>query len=751
MEPTDRTLTDEHAPASSSDVVLAGRYRLHGILGRGGMGTVYRARDVELGEMIALKVVGRATSSDEGLERQRDEVRLARRVTHPNVARTFDIGEDNGLRFITMELVDGPSLRDVIGSELPLDRRLALLAHVASGLSAIHDAGIAHRDLKPENVLVSSAGVAKITDFGIARRADSVAEGMTTGTPRYMAPEVLAGAPPTPLADVYAFGLVAYEMLTGERFLGGDPAPATRALQAAVGGAHPDVVAFVLRCVSLAPDARPQGVAAFPPLVTRDVRVDAVPVRVAAPVRARLAACVFAADAPDAWLADSIPSEILRALARNDALEVVTSLLPAEGTISAARTLDIDVVLFGAVRHDGDDVRVSVRGVSADDELQLFARSATLPLDRIASEMSAIAQLVTLAVLDQSRAHPTTREQDPRATELVLRASHEEHDPWHDLTNEAANLLERAAAIAPDDPTVLALYAHALVRGFGSFDADRHRRARAAAERAVALDGDSADAQLALAAALFVANDALGAVASLRTVLRHAPSFADAHAMLGAITMDVGLHRESLARFSLAMAVDPAVAIARANAALTNELLGDRAAADELVEAGLSSGSPIARALCGMLAARFAMWRGTEEDVESALRRLERHGGMTILRPFVAVLSGDAPTPDLLAALGPLGTVAPEWARQRCIRMQFEAELHAHRGELDDAARAVAEVARAGSYDISWLDGCPLVRRIERARDLGAIRGSIAARADRVRRALRETGLSASPRRRPIR
>lgn len=743
---TDRTLIDEQTPLSSSEVALAGRYRLRGILGRGGMGTVYRAVDVELGETIALKIVGRATSSDDGLERQRDEVRLARRVTHPNVARTFDLGDDGGLRFITMELVDGPSLRDVIESDLPLDRRLALLAQIASGLGAIHGAGIAHRDMKPENVLVSADGIAKITDFGIARRADSVAGGMTTGTPRYMAPEVLAGAPPTPLADVYAFGLVAYEMLTRHRFLGGDPAPAERALHAAVGAEHAAVATFVMRCVASAPEARPQSVSAFAATVSSEHDAGPLPFAVAAPVRARLGACLFAADAPEAWLADSIPSEILRALSRNESLEVVATLLPSEGAIRAARELEIDVVLFGTVRRRGDELDVGVRGVSVREELQLFARNATVSIERIGTEMSTIAQLVVASVLDQSRGAATTREQDARVTELILRATHEEHDPWRDFTSGAAALLERAAAIAPDDPTVLALLARALLRGAGSYDSERYRRARGAAERSVELDGSSADAQLALAFALFITNDPLGALASLRTVHRLAPSDADANGLLGAITMDVGLLAEGLARSKLAMALDPVVAITRANAALASELIGDRSAADALVNDGLASDSPLARSLCAMLTARFAMWRGGPDAIDFARRRLESLDATPLAAPFLAAIARTATPGEVLASFGPVATVAPEWARQRCVRLQFEAELHAYRNELADAARAVAEMSAAGSYDIAWLDGCPLVARITRAHDLTPVRESIAARADRVRRALRELGLAASPR-----
>ncbi|MBA3822044.1 MAG: serine/threonine protein kinase, partial [Deltaproteobacteria bacterium] len=191
-----------------AEQLLAGRYRLRGVLGSGGMGTVYRAYDLELGELIALKIVSRGVD--------RDEVRLARRVTHPNVARTFDVGEHGELRFITMELIDGGTLSDVLDHPPPLAIRIAVAAQIARGLAAIHAGGIVHRDLKPDNVLVTTGGVAKITDFGIARTADATRAGMGTGTANYIAPEVLAGARPTVAADVFALGLVIRQLVTGE-------------------------------------------------------------------------------------------------------------------------------------------------------------------------------------------------------------------------------------------------------------------------------------------------------------------------------------------------------------------------------------------------------------------------------------------------------------------------------------------------------------------------------------------------------
>jgi len=192
--------------------VLGGRYELLGLVGRGGMGTVYRARDRELGETVALKVLHNAPGDRSIVERFRQEVRLARRVTHSNVARTFDIGEHGDIRFLTMEYVDGQSLSDRIrgaGGVMAVSDVLHILLAVCDGLIAAHAMGVIHRDLKPDNVLVASNGRVVITDFGIARPEGGDAtktQGMPIGTPAYMAPEQVEGRPLTFAANVYAIG-----------------------------------------------------------------------------------------------------------------------------------------------------------------------------------------------------------------------------------------------------------------------------------------------------------------------------------------------------------------------------------------------------------------------------------------------------------------------------------------------------------------------------------------------------------------
>jgi serine/threonine-protein kinase len=201
--------------------IIAERYRVSGLLGRGGMGEVYRADDLKLGQPVALKFLPAELVEDpELLSLLLDEVRNARRVAHPNVCRVYDIGEAKGQHFITMEHVDGEDLATLLLriGRLPGEKATQLARQICAGLAAAHEEGIVHRDLKPANVMVDGRGRARITDFGLARRATAV-EGAAArqGTPAYMAPEQLAGREATVRSDVYALGLVLYELFTGRR------------------------------------------------------------------------------------------------------------------------------------------------------------------------------------------------------------------------------------------------------------------------------------------------------------------------------------------------------------------------------------------------------------------------------------------------------------------------------------------------------------------------------------------------------
>jgi serine/threonine protein kinase len=201
--------------------MLAGRYRIVGLLGQGGMGKVYKAEDLKLNQTVALKFLPDALALDGAmLARFHNEVRTARQITHPNVCRVHDIGEEGGLHFISMEFIDGEDLSSLLRriGRLPTDKAVELARQLCSGLAAAHENGVLHRDLKPANVMIDGRGRARITDFGLAVvSAELSGAEVLAGTPAYMAPEQLAGKEATPRSDIYALGLVLYELFTGKR------------------------------------------------------------------------------------------------------------------------------------------------------------------------------------------------------------------------------------------------------------------------------------------------------------------------------------------------------------------------------------------------------------------------------------------------------------------------------------------------------------------------------------------------------
>jgi serine/threonine protein kinase len=250
--------------------MVADRYRIVALLGRGGMGEVYRAEDLKLSQVLAIKFLPQALSNDEAtLARFHSEVRVARQVSHPNVCRVFDIGDADGVPFLTMEYVDGEDLSSLVRriGRLPQDKAIEVSRQICAGLAAAHERGVVHRDLKPANVMLDGAGKARITDFGLAGIAANIqgAE-VRAGTPAYMAPEQLAGKEVTFKSDIFSLGLVMYEVLTGRRAYEATTLPELMKTReegtmtnpsAIVKDLDPLVERVILRCVEKDPAKRP--------------------------------------------------------------------------------------------------------------------------------------------------------------------------------------------------------------------------------------------------------------------------------------------------------------------------------------------------------------------------------------------------------------------------------------------------------------------------------------------------------------
>ncbi|MBU0617456.1 MAG: protein kinase, partial [Planctomycetes bacterium] len=307
--------------------IIAERYRIVGLLGKGGMGEVYRVDDLKLGQAAALKFLPAELADDpRRRERFHNEVRIARQVAHPNLCRVYDIGEVEGHTYLSMEYVDGEDLSSLLRriGRVPRAKAVEIALQLCAGLAASHERGILHHDLKPANVMIDGRGKVRITDFGLAALADDlVGPAARVGTPAYMAPEQLAGKEFTVRSELYTLGLVLYELFTGKRAFEAESIEEYTRLHAEViplkpsqivGSIDPAVERVILQCLEKDPGLRP-----------------ASPVEVAAglPGGDPLAAALAAGETPSP--------------------ELVAATAPAEGIPPSVSVACLIVILLGIV------------------------------------------------------------------------------------------------------------------------------------------------------------------------------------------------------------------------------------------------------------------------------------------------------------------------------------------------------------------------------------------------------------------
>ncbi len=369
--------------------VLAGRYRIVGLIGRGGMGEVYRADDLRLEQPVALKFLPHGLDAEEErLARFYREVRVARQVSHPAVCRVYDVAEADGHLFLSMELVDGENLASLLRriGRLPADKALDIARQLCAGLAAAHEKGVLHRDLKPANVMLDGQGNVRITDFGLAGLAATLRqEDVRSGTPSYMSPEQLQGREVTVRSDIYGLGLLLYELFTGRRaFQGRGIAELTRKHRderplepsALVAGLDPAVERGILAGLEKEPGRRPATALVVSAMLSGRDPLDAAiaagetpsPELVAAagereglraPVAWGLLAFVLAGTllAPGTGapfrLLDRLPIEKAPAVLEDRARELIARLGTPEAAADSASGLTVDRGYLARV-HDAD-------------------------------------------------------------------------------------------------------------------------------------------------------------------------------------------------------------------------------------------------------------------------------------------------------------------------------------------------------------------------------------------------------------
>jgi serine/threonine-protein kinase len=748
------TFTNEQGRTSSAEPggallgrTLGGRYHVFGFVGAGGMGEVYRAHDRELDEIVAVKTLRPELASRPALvERFRKEVRLARRVTHPSVARVFELHTADGTRFVTMEYVEGEPLSDVLAREgrLPWGLVARIGAEVGRALEAAHAAGVIHRDIKPDNVMLRPNGHIAVADFGIAFSSDDTTTDLV-GTPAYMSPEQVRNERTGPRTDVYALGVTLFELVTGTLPFEGETAAAT----------------MIARLGVPPPDPR--------------LRTPEIPVALA-----RIVTQAMAERAEDRHADASVLASALEDLASSLAEQARFSVRPRDLALDPAPTVALvpfaeagpeasvvlgalrEELLLGITRVEGvrlhmdehaarpSTYAIGGRTISAGKRLVLEIRSSEFdevvlsgrfPLDP--KSIPALADFVLdgLALSVPSRRRPREDTELPAgAIEPWLRARRVFRRTFAMDNGESLKLYEQALAYAPDHPVLLAGHAMALVRfaffsmaAPGDLDAPRKE-----VERALSLAPTRPEPHIAAGHLALHGEDPVSAARHFRAAVRAAPGWPDGHEWLGRMLLEAGFLDDARARLEAAMLREPELYSVRWELARAEALEGrwDEARRQlDLLER--SDGQKFGRGF-GML--RLASWNGDPNWIRAVADELEQQLVTGVFDPVLcratlAAVRGDweLARPVCLAK----GLIEPHASlRRRVFYAQVLCDLASANGDLDLALQALERAVTSGLFDVHWLERSPSLQALRADARSGPFRAVLRERAARIHDAL---------------
>jgi TolB-like protein/Tfp pilus assembly protein PilF len=588
-----------------------GPYQIVEPLGAGGMGEVYRARDTRLERDVAIKVLSASFAADpERLRRFEREARATAALSHPNILAIHDVGSHEGIPYLVEELLEGESLEQRLArAPLAVPEATGIAVEIARGLAAAHRRGIVHRDLKPANVFLTADGLVKVLDFGLAKlvervpidEAQTLAEAPTTatgigavlGTVAYMAPEQARGLPVDQRADIFALGVVLFEMLAGERPFRGETRTDTIVsilkedpprLPASVPAA---LTAAVMRCLAKDPAERYQeaaelraaleAVQATPGTGSAAPRQGAVRPRDTGahePVRSLVVLPLvnLARDREQEYFADGMTEALIADLAKIGALRVIsrTSAMRYKATEKSlpeiAAELDVDAVVEGSVLRAGERVRITAQLIHAESDTHLWAES----YDRDLTDVLMLQSEVARAIADEIRVTVTPEEERRLAAARPVNA--EAYDAclkgrfhWHRLSREhletALRYFELALEKDPDCARAWAGIAGAWAALTDAGFAPPHEtipKAKAAALRALELDDSLAEVRIQLANLTFCVDwNWAGAEAEYRRAIELDPNSADARLFFADFLISMGRSDEALVEAQRALQLDP--------------------------------------------------------------------------------------------------------------------------------------------------------------------------------------------------
>jgi serine/threonine protein kinase/Tfp pilus assembly protein PilF len=737
-----------------------GPYKILSQLGTGGMGEVYRARDKRLGRDVAIKVLPDAVaSSPERLARFEREARTVAALNHPNIVVLHSIEENDGTRFLTMELVEGRTLSTLIAAGgLSLAHLLDLTIPLAEALVAAHQKGVVHRDLKPANIMVTPEGRVKVLDFGLAKLTQVEPDlnlsqpllisqisdsGQVLGTAPYMAPEQIRGEAVDARTDLFAFGILAYELAIGQRpfkgrtfidvasaILHDNPSPLT-AVRADLPG---ELGRIIDRCLKKDACKRfPTALDVVNELraLKRGLERGALPVPAPLPEDvASIAVLPFvnrSASPEDEYFSDGLADELLNVLARIRDLRVAarTSAFHFKGkdtTIAeVGRALNVATVLEGSVRKVGNRVRIAVQLVKVSNGYHLWSEIYDRTLDDIFAVQDDIARSVVkelrttlLGEEADSEASGKARTEvadavkgrgiDPEAHRLYLQARHLLSRMAPDETAKAIEYLDAALKRDPSHALAWAMLGHAHQQSAGngwSPPEEGFARARAAVERALLIEPELAEGHALMGRILLSHDwDWRGAERSHRRALELEPWNPFVLRSAGLLAYCQGRFEEAADIFSRAIEQDPLSNLAYHNLGLANHSAGRFEAAEAAYRRSLDL-APGTAVTTSMLAFLLLEEGRAPEALASVSQETDESNRLHATAIITHALGQERESEDALAQL----------IRKHGSTMAAQiAEVFAQRGEADRAFEWLERAYEERDSGLSEMKGSPRLR-----------------------------------------
>jgi len=783
MPPAEFDAREEPSTGRTRASCYAGRYELVGLLGVGGMGSVYRVRDLLLDEEVALKILRKdLASSPQAVRRFRREVKLTRRVAHPNVVRMFDVGERRGEHYYTMECVVGDALSTVIvpGAPLEVDRAVDLAAQIGRGVAAAHAVGVVHRDLKPDNILVTRDGRAVIADFGVAvMPGEDKVEALPTrgaGTPFYMAPEQIEGRDVNERTDLYALGLILFEMLTGTlpwrraaEEAGGNfarlsvPAPSPKTLNPQV---PDDLAALTLRLLEREQDHRPSTAAevvrSLEAILERLRASQSPPTSVKAPASSPSSSSQWAfpaiattntphvrsvavlplrnlGDARDNYICEAMTASLIDQLLVCPGVRVASRFALQDKTGGDLRLIGqqagVEVVVDGTViKLPTGSLEVLIRAIDVERGFILwserYVRRAVEMFDMQAAIASQIAKVLTVEMSAQQRdAGPVNQDN----VDLFLRAR-QAYAEWSPRgVRTAIELLEQALTVSPADALLRAWLALAQLRGWylGTRQpAASSTHAADNARTALEINPAMGEAHLAQAMNAYYGASWLAALRGFEEAVRCNPALADALHALGRISCAAGRVEQGIRLLDLALRVDPKNLGAMWDSAYVLALVNQKSRATYFLERADTVCENHPNTVLARM--RIGAWTGDRLMVawaREAMTKLAFQPGTT-QAPALGLFSESEPD----AQVGTLMAMAASTETPPLLQghlLQLVAERLAIGGEIEEAWSAL-RAASAHTIDALWFQRCPPLGRLARMPAFLSLRAHVTARAEQL-------------------